>query len=83
VSHLCKITVWAYWIRDRSELPKGKEHGWDDVDLENAIDYCTGLLEEGFTEEPMDHFDLADFIAWAKSEMNPSDTPAPSSTSPE
>lgn len=71
MAHLCGIVVWAYRIRDRVELPKGNEHGWDDVALENAIEYCQALIEEGCVREPMDDFDLRDFIDWAKSELSP------------
>jgi hypothetical protein len=69
MARLCSIAVWAYRIRDRSELPKGAEHGWDDKDLENAIDYCQQLIEDGYTREPLDDFDLRDFIDWAKTEL--------------
>jgi hypothetical protein len=69
VAHLCGITVWAYRLRDRTELPKGIEYGWDNDALGNSIFHCEGLLELGYTREPMDDFDLRDFITWAKEEI--------------
>lgn len=49
------------------DIPKGD--GYDDWDLENAIEYCRGYLEEGYTREPMDDFDLIDFIDWANKKL--------------
>jgi hypothetical protein len=63
MSKLCRITVLAYLFGD---IPKGLENGYEDDDLTNAIDYCEALLEEGLVREPMDNFDLQDFIRWAK-----------------
>jgi hypothetical protein len=60
---ICRITIFAYLFGD---IPKGKENGYDNWDLENAIQYCEELIEEGFTNEPMDNFDLLDFIRWAR-----------------
>lgn len=63
---LCHITVLAYQYGD---IPKGIQNGYDNDDLANAIEYCKELQSEGFREEPIDEFDLADFIRWAVAAM--------------
>ena len=63
---LCRITVLAFKYGD---IPKGRRNGYTNVDLENAIEYCQDLIEEGFTDEPMDNFNLKDFISWAKASL--------------
>lgn len=60
MAHLCGITVQAFIYRD---IPKGE--GYEDDDLLNAIMLCEDLLEAGHTLEPIDGFDLREFIAWA------------------
>lgn len=70
MAHLCGTTVCAYYIRDRRELPKGAEFGWDDDTLRNSIDYCEGLIEGGLARDPIDDFDLRDFIHWAETEIS-------------
>jgi len=65
---ICRITILAFIFCD---IPKGKEYGYDNWDLENAIQYCKELIEyEKLTYEPMDNFNLKDFIKWAKQKMN-------------
>jgi len=66
MGNICRITIVAFIYGD---IPKGIEHGYDNWDLENAINYCNGLIEEGFTHEPMDDFNLKDFIVWAKNKI--------------
>ena len=63
---LCRITVFAYQFGD---IPKGREHGYEDKDLLNAIEYCNDLIDQGFAKEPMDHFGLQSFIKWAENKI--------------
>ena len=60
---ICRITILAYLFGD---IPKGIENGYDDEDLENAIQYCSELKADGFVIEPMDGFSLDKFIEWAR-----------------
>ena len=60
---ICRITILAFIYGD---IEKGIENGYDDADLGNAINYCEELIEDGFAIEPMDNFNLRDFINWAK-----------------
>lgn len=59
---LCRIAVLAY---EYGDVPMGREHGYEEKDLENAIEYCADLLVQGFRYEPMDNFSLTGFIRWA------------------
>lgn len=64
MANLCRCTVTAFIFGD---MPKGLANGYDDYDLLNGIAYAEGLIEDyGFTHEPMDGFNLRDYIAWAK-----------------
>jgi len=63
---LCRIAVFAYQFGD---IPKGQEHGYEDGDLLNAIEYCEDLVDQGLTKEPMDHFGLRSFIKWAENKI--------------
>ena len=68
VNKICRITILAFMFGD---IPKGIEHGYDDWDLENGIQYCEELIKyEGLTHEPMDNFDLKKYIEWAKLKLN-------------
>jgi hypothetical protein len=60
---ICRITICAFIFGD---IPKGLEHGYTDFDLINGIDYCEGLMEDGFTHDPIDQFSLTDYMAWAR-----------------
>lgn len=63
---ICRITILAFIFGD---IPKGKEYGYENDDLKNAIRYCIHLIEDGFIFEPMDNFNLKDFIKWAKKKI--------------
>jgi hypothetical protein len=62
MSKPCRITFMAFIFGD---IPKGLEYGYTDWDLEVGADYCQALLEDGYTHEPHDEFDLKGYIAWA------------------
>jgi len=63
MAKLCRITLLAFVFGD---IPKGEVNGYTDWDLENTIDYCDGLLEEGFTHDPVDRdVNLRAFKTWA------------------
>ena len=64
MAKLCRVTVLAYMYQ-----VVGPFDGYGRDDLENAIEYCEALVDEGFTEEPMDHFSLRGFIKWANMEI--------------
>ncbi len=64
MAKLCRITVLAYMHQ-----VEGPFDGYGCGDLENSIEYCEALIDEGFTEEPMDHFNLRGFIVWANMEI--------------
>lgn len=63
---ICRITILAFLF---GNIPKGDENGYNDYDLQNAIQYCEELIADGFKREPMDNFDLKEFIAWANKQI--------------
>lgn len=64
---ICRITIFAFMLGD---IPKGKENGYDDDDLKNGIEWCQELIDNGYEIEPMDSFNLKDYIKWAKDLLN-------------
>ena len=64
MAKLCRITVLAYQCED-----VGPRDGYARKDLENGIEFCEDLIEQGYTEEPMDHFSLRGYIKWANMEI--------------
>jgi hypothetical protein len=52
------------------DVPRGRypRRLYSDGDLEDTSDYCQWLIDDGYTHEPHDEFDLAAYIAWAKSQ---------------
>ncbi len=63
---ICRCTILAF-IDNKSYKKEGYYNNWD---LENAIQYCQEYIDEGYTYESMDNFNLKDFIEWAKKELN-------------
>lgn len=63
---ICRLTIFAF-IDHESYKKDGYYDNWD---LENAIQYCQEYIDEGYTHEAMDGFNLKDFIKWAKKELN-------------
>lgn len=60
VNKPCRIVMLSFiW----NENPK--QNGCDNSDIQNVINYCKYLIGEGFENEPMDNFNLKDFINWA------------------
>jgi len=46
------------------------KHGYDAWDLENGIQFCEEYIKyEGLTHEPMDGFNLKEYILWAKDKL--------------
>ncbi len=64
MAKLCRITVLAYQFEGI-----GPRDGYERKDLENGIEFCEDLIEQGFKEEPMDHFSLRGYIKWANMEI--------------
>jgi len=58
---LCRLTVEAFRGCD--------EGGYDQYDLLNGITYAESLLELGFTHEPLDDFDLLEYVKWARKKL--------------
>jgi len=64
MAKLCRITVLAYQFEG-----VGPRDGYKRQDLENGIEFCEDLIDQGFKEEPMDHFSLRGYIKWANMEI--------------
>lgn len=64
--HTCQIMVQAFLHPDWNVL---KGDGYEDYDLECGIINAEDLLAAGYTLEPMDGFNLREFIAWAKASL--------------
>lgn len=66
MAKLCRITVLAFKWGPGQVKPSD---GYARKDLVNGIEYCEDLIEQGFKEEPMDHFSLRGYIKWANMEI--------------
>lgn len=66
MSKICRITIFAFIFGD---IPMGYENGYETIDLLNTIDYCRFLISEGYEFEPIDNFNLKDFIDWAEDKI--------------
>ncbi len=42
---------------------------YDDNDIHDGINYAKYLIEMGFVAEPLDDFNLQNFIEWAKQKL--------------
>ena len=42
---------------------------YSDDDLIDGIEYCNWLLEENLIQCPINHYDLQEFILWAKEQI--------------
>jgi hypothetical protein len=69
---LCHICVDGFLFRDDPNIMDFPElatgEGYGECGLENAIDFCQAYLDEGLTHEPIQEFDLREFIEWARKE---------------
>jgi hypothetical protein len=63
MAKLCRISALAFMWGD---IPMAPENGYGPIDLINGIDYCEGLMEIGFANDPIDKFSLSGYIEWAK-----------------
>ena len=43
---------------------------YDEYDLNKGIIYCEGYLEAGYTRDKIGRFDLQDFMAWCKRQLD-------------
>lgn len=64
MGRICSVMIQAFQYGD---IPKGQ--GYSDYDLENGIQYAEDYLDAGYKHEPMDGFNLREFIAWAKRQL--------------
>ena len=70
MAKLCRITVFAFiWRPGLRKLGLSVSDGYGRTDLENGIEYCEALIDEGLKKEPMDHFSLRGYIKWANMEI--------------
>ena len=66
MAKLCRITVLAYMWGPGQVNPSD---GYGRKDLEIGIEFCEDLIDRGYIEEPMDHFNLRGYIKWANMEL--------------
>lgn len=64
MGQLCRITLFAF-----QDPRVTREDGYDNRDLDNAIDYFEDLERAGFVEEPMDKIPVKEFLDWARKEI--------------
>jgi len=71
---ICQVMV-AFFCKRSGELTRWycangqTETRYSDTNLREGIEYCYWLLEDGYTHCPMNHYNLQNFILWAKEQI--------------
>jgi len=63
---ICQIMIQDFMSGETDELG----YGYGQRDLETGIQYCEDLIKlDGLKKEPFHHYDLREFIEWAKDQI--------------
>lgn len=65
---VCRLMFMDFKNNIGRVCPKFGER-YDDYDIVDGINYAEWLIEKGCKHEPLDDFDLNDFILWAKQKI--------------
>lgn len=68
MAHVCKIMVGAFEGHNGRYADDGEEL-YDTYNLESGITYAEDLRGAGYTECPVDGFNLAAFEAWCRAAL--------------
>lgn len=66
---LCRVMLFDFKFQVGRYCEFTGHELYDDRDLKNGIAYMNDLLEDGQSEEPMDHVDCRGFITWAQEKL--------------